>query len=79
MEDAMKTHGVRRVVPALTLWLAAPLTLAGLHFATPAEAQVKIKTGCPNVIAAKCPKNTHRECRQTDSNGCCKKSACVQN
>lgn len=53
--------------------------LALTHIAAPADAQVKIKTGCPNVIAAKCPKNQHRECRQTDSKGCCKKSACVQN
>lgn len=49
------------------------------YVATPADAQVRIKTGCPNVIVAKCPKNQHRECRQTDSKGCCKKSACVQN
>ena len=53
--------------------------LALAHVATPVDAQVKIKTGCPNVIAARCPKNQHRECRQTNSKGCCTKSACVQN
>jgi hypothetical protein len=62
---------------------AAVVAGAGLfavgNVATPADAQVRIKTGCPNVIAAACPKNTHRECRQTNSKGCCTKSACVQN
>jgi hypothetical protein len=59
--------------------LAAALAFAGLLVATSADAQVKAKTGCSNVVTAKCAKNQHRECRQTDSKGCCKKSACVPN
>jgi hypothetical protein len=79
MEETMTTHGVRNTMLAVAFGLAGPLALAGLLVATPADAQVKAKTGCPNVIAAKCAKNQHRECRQTDSKGCCKKSACVPN
>jgi hypothetical protein len=75
----MTTHEVRKMLLAAALGLAVPLALTGLLAATPADAQVKAKTGCPNVIAAKCAKNQHRECRQTDSKGCCKKSACVPN
>jgi hypothetical protein len=75
----MATHEVRKTLLAAALGLAVPLALTGLLAATPADAQVKAKTGCPNVIAAKCAKNQHRECRQTDSKGCCKKSACVPN
>jgi len=75
----MTTHGMRKMLLAVALALAVPLALAVLLAAPPADAQVKAKTGCPNVIAAKCAKNQHRECRQTDSKGCCKKSACVQN
>jgi hypothetical protein len=74
-----------------TVLLAAIVAGAGLvalaHVAAPADAQVKaktgapaqVKTGCSNVIAPRCPKNFHRECSQTSSNGCCKKMACVQN
>jgi hypothetical protein len=79
MEDTMTTHRVRNTILAIAFGLAGPLALASLLIASPADAQVKAKTGCPNVIAAKCPKNQHRECRQTDSKGCCKKSACVPN
>ena len=83
----MTTHGVRNTILAVAFGLAGPLALAGLLVATPADAQVKaktgsqaqIKTGCSNVIAPRCPKNFHRECSQTYSNGCCKKMACVQN
>jgi hypothetical protein len=83
----MRTYGVRNTVLTLALGLAAALALPGPHAATPADAQVrapmgakaKIKTGCPNVIVARCPKNHHRECSQTDSRGCCTKSACVYN
>ena len=75
----MTTHGVRKTLLAIVLGFGASLALTNLLVATPADAQVKAKTACSNVIAAKCAKNQHRECRQTDSNGCCKKSACVQN
>ena len=75
----MTTHGMRKMLLAVALAFAVPLALTVLLAAPPADAQVKAKTGCPNVIAAKCAKNQHRECRQTDSKGCCKKSACVQN
>jgi hypothetical protein len=64
---------------AAALGLAVPLALTGILASTPADAQAKAKVACPNVIAAKCPKNQHRECRQTDSKGCCKTSACVPN
>jgi hypothetical protein len=61
--------------------------VALVHVATPADAQVKartgtqakVKTGCSNAIAPRCPKNFHRECSQTYSNGCCKKMVCAQN
>jgi hypothetical protein len=75
----MTTLGVRRTLLAVALGLAVPLALTSLLAATPADAQAKAKAACSNVVAAKCPKNQHRECRQTDSKGCCKKSACVQN
>jgi hypothetical protein len=75
----MTTLGVRKTLLAVALGLAVPLALASLLAATPADAQAKAKAACSNVVAAKCPKNQHRECRQTDSKGCCKKSACVQN
>jgi hypothetical protein len=75
----MTTLGVRKTLLAVALGLAVPLALTSLLAATPADAQAKAKAACSNVVAAKCPKNQHRECRQTDSKGCCKKSACVQN
>ena len=75
----MTTLGVRRMLLAVALGLAVPLALISLLAPTPADAQAKAKAACSNVVAAKCPKNQHSECRQTDSKGCCKKSACVQN
>jgi hypothetical protein len=70
------TTRLRRTFFALALGIAAPLAAASMLAGTPANAQVK--KGCANVIAAKCPKNTERVCSQTDANGCCKKSSCVQ-
>jgi hypothetical protein len=75
----MTTHRVRKMLLAAALGIAVPLALTNLLGATPSDAQAKAKAACSNVVAAKCPKNQHRECRQTDSKGCCKKSACVQN
>ena len=75
----MTTHRVCKLLLAVVLGFAVSLALAGLLAPTPADAQAKAKVACPNVMAAKCAKNQHRECRQTDSKGCCKKSACVQN
>jgi hypothetical protein len=73
---AMNITKVRRMLLALGFGIAAPLAVASMLAGTPANAQVK--KGCSNVVAAKCPKNTERVCSQTDANGCCKKSSCVQ-
>jgi hypothetical protein len=75
----MTTHGVCKAVLAVVFGFAGVVALTSVLVATPADAQAKAKTSCPNVITAKCAKNQHRECRQTDSKGCCKKSACVPN
>ena len=70
-------HKVRRAAIALAVAVATPLAIASVLAGTSAEAQVK--KGCPNKIAAACKKNFKRVCSQTDKNGCCTKSACVQN
>jgi hypothetical protein len=57
--------------------VATPLAIASVLSGTSAEAQVK--KGCPNKVAAACKKNFKRVCSQTDKNGCCTKSECVQN
>jgi hypothetical protein len=75
-KEAMNITRVRRMLLAVGFGIAAPLAVASMLAGTPANAQVK--KGCSNVVAAKCPKNTERVCSQTDANGCCKKSSCVQ-
>lgn len=74
----MTASNYRRGFLALAIGISAPLAIASMLTGTPADAQIAVKTGCPNKIAAKCPKNFERVCSQTDNKGCCKKSQCVQ-
>lgn len=69
----------RRIIIAGAVAIATPLAIAGVVIGTTGEAQSQVKTGCPNKVAAACKKNFKRVCSQTDKNGCCTKSACVQN
>jgi hypothetical protein len=64
-------------IAAIAMLIAAPLAIGVGIDAGSAEAQVK-KTACPNKITAACKKGFERVCSQTDKNGCCTRSSCVQ-
>jgi hypothetical protein len=69
---------IRRYLLVLAA-VATPLAVGAALTETGAQAQAAKKVACPNKMTAACKKGFKRVCRQTDKNGCCTKSECVQN
>lgn len=71
----MRTRIGRSIVALVAVGSALAIGVALME--APAQAQVK-KTACANKITAACKKGFTRVCSQTDKNGCCTRSSCVQ-